>query len=498
MGLNSSVLRTKPIVGHIDGHGLKRSLTSFDLTMLGIGAIIGAGIFVLTGKTAANAAGPAIILSFVLAGFACACAALSYAEMAASVGGAGSAYGYGYATLGELPAWVICWMLICEYTVAVAAVSVGWSGYFNDFLIAVFGSGLPDWLRHGPFDLQHPGLINLPAATIIALLGILLATGAKSSARFNAVVVVIKLLAIAIFIGVAIPHVDPANWRPFIPPKEVIPGSIAGFSWEMRLVDLFHYWFGDASDGATRYGIGGVIGGASFIFFAYLGFDAVSTSAEETANPQRDLPIGILSSLLICTALYIVVSALLTGVVSYKQLNVDAPVSFALLQIGEQWAAGMISVGAVAGLTTVMLVMYYGQTRVLMAVSRDGLLPRFLSAVDAKSGSPKRSIMLTGVVMVLLGGFMPLQQLGELANIGTLGAFIVVCIGVIVLRRKRPDLARPFRVPLFPLVPLIGTASCVLLILNLAVFTWAAFAVWMGLGLLLYFGYSRSHSLLAR
>ena len=493
----ASLFRTKPIQHHADT-GLKRHLNAFDLTMLGVGAIIGAGIFVLTGKTAANAAGPAIILSFLVAGFACACAALSYAEMAASVGGAGSAYGYGYATLGELPAWTICWMLICEYTVAVAAVSVGWSGYFNDFLISVFGSGLPDWLRHGPLDPTKPGLINLPAAAIITILGLLLMRGAKSSARFNAIIVFVKIAAILLFIAVALKHVNPALWQPFIPPQEVIPGSSSGFSWDMPLLDLIKHWFGGGGEGATRFGLPGIFVGASTIFFAYLGFDAVSTSAEETQKPQRDLPIGILASLLICTALYIVVSALLTGVVSYSELNVDAPVSYALLKIGEEWAAGVISIGAVAGLTTVMLVMYYGQTRVLMAVSRDGLMPAFLSKVDEKTGSPSKAILLTGMVMVILGGFVPLKQLGELANIGTLGAFIVVCVGVIMLRRKRPDLHRPFKVPMYPFVPVLGAAACTLLILNLAVFTWVAFAVWMVIGLLLYFGYSRSHSLLAR
>lgn len=489
-----SLFRTKPVdADHERSTGLKRTLNAFDLTMLGVGAIIGAGIFVLTGKTAANAAGPAIVLSFIVAGIACACAALSYAEMAASVGGAGSAYGYGYATLGELPAWIICWMLVCEYTVAVSAVSVGWSGYFNTGLVSLFGSGLPDVLRAGPFDAAHPGYINLPAASIILILGALLITGAKTSARFNAVIVFVKLAAILLFIVVAAFHVDPANWTPFIPPAEAIPGATAGFSWNMPLLDALI----PSGESATRFGLPGIFVGASTIFFAYLGFDAVSTSAEETRNPQKALPIGILASLLVCTVLYIVVSALLTGIVPYAELNVDAPVSYALLRIGQSWAAGLISIGAVAGLTTVMLVMYYAQTRVLLAVSRDGLLPGFMRRVDANSGSPVQTILISGAVMVLLGGFVPLTQLGELANIGTLGAFIVVCIGVMVLRRRQPDLKRPFKVPFYPFVPLLGAASCTLLILNLAVFTWVAFAVWMAVGLLIFFGYSRSHSLLA-
>lgn len=488
-----SLFRTKPVAGeHASGTGLKRTLDAFDLTMLGVGAIIGAGIFVLTGKTAANAAGPAIVLSFVVAGIACACAALSYAEMAASVGGAGSAYGYGYATLGELPAWIIFWMLLCEYTVAVSAVSVGWSGYFNAGLVSLFGSGLPADLRAGPFDAVNPGYINLPAATIILILGALLITGAKTSARFNTVIVFVKLAAIALFIGVAAFHIDAANWTPFIPPAEAIPGSTGGFSWEMPLLDALI----PSGESATRYGLPGIFVGASTIFFAYLGFDAVSTSAEETKNPQKALPLGILASLFLCTAIYIIVSGLLTGIVSYRELNVDAPVAYALQKIGQDWAAGLISIGAIAGLTTVMLVMYYAQTRVLLAVSRDGLLPAFMQKVDSNSGSPVQAILLSGAAMVLLGGFVPLNQLGELANIGTLGAFLVVCVGVMVLRRRQPHLRRPFKVPLYPFVPLLGAAACGLLILNLAVFTWAAFGTWMAIGLLFYFGYSRRHSLL--
>ena len=469
-----SLFRTKAIETDLGKNtGLKRSLNAFDLTMLGVGAIIGAGIFVLTGVTAATHSGPAIVLSFVLAGVACACAALSYAEMAASVGGAGSAYGYGYATLGELPAWVICWMLICEYTVAVAAVSVGWSGYLNNGLQAL-GLGLPDFLLHGPFDTKAPGLINLPAALIILVLGVLLASGAKVSAQLNAIIVAIKLAAVALFIGVALFHLQPALWSPFIPPAEI-----------------------DAATGVGRFGWQGIVDGASTIFFAYLGFDAVSTAAEETRNPQRDLPIGILGSLTLCTVLYILVSGLLTGIVPYRSLNVDSPVSFALLQIGQNWAAGLISIGAVAGLTTVMLVMFFGQTRVLMAVSRDGLLPRFLSTVNPATGSPTRSIMISGAAMLLLGGFVPLNKLAELANIGTLGAFVVVCVGVIVLRNKQPNLKRPFKVPLYPLVPALGVLLCGYLMVTLAQFTWIAFGIWLVIGLFIYFGYSRSNSLLA-
>ena len=471
-----SLFRTKPIAEDAAADtGLKRSLSAFDLTMLGIGAIIGAGIFVLTGIAAATHAGPAIVLSYVLAGTACACAALSYAEMAASVGGAGSAYGYGYAGLGELPAWVIGWMLVLEYTVSVAAVSVGWSGYFNSGLQDFFGAGLPATLLHAPGDSAHPGgLINLPAAAIVALLGVLLANGAKESARFNAVMVATKLFAIAVFIGVALFHINPANWHPFIPPAQ--PGP----------------------DGAMEFGFGGIATGAATIFFAYLGFDAVSTTAEETANPQRNLPIGILTSLTVCTILYIIVSGLLTGIISYKELNVPHPVAFALEQVGARRAAGVISIGAIAGLTTVILVMFFGQSRVLFAISRDGLLPKFFATIHPRKQTPVRSILLSGAVMVVLGGFVPLGKLVELANIGTLGAFVIVCLGVMILRKTRPELKRPFRAPLYPAVPIVGVLACGYLMLNLEAFTWEAFAVWLVIGLAIFFGYSRSHSVLGQ
>ena len=494
-----SLFRTKAIVQDFEADtGLKRSLNAFDLTMLGVGAIIGAGIFVLTGVAAATHAGPAIMLSYVLAGIACACAALSYAELAASVGGAGSAYGYGYAGLGELPAWIIGWMLVLEYTVAVAAVSGGWSGYFNSALADFFGAGLPDYLLHAPGDPAHPGgLINLPAATIIALLGVLLATGAKSSARFNTVMVMVKLAAIAIFIGVAVFHINPANWHPFIPPQEIVAGSSTGPSWDMSLLDFIKYLLGFASSGEVRYGYSGIATGAATIFFAYLGFDAVSTAAEETRNPQRDLPIGILASLTLCTVLYIIVSGLLTGIASYKDLNVAHPVAFALEQIGAHKAAGLISIGAIAGLTTVMLVMFFGQTRVLFAISRDGLLPKFFATIHPRTKTPFGSIVLSGIVMLVLGGLVPLGKLVEVANIGTLGAFIIVSYGVMVLRKKKPDLKRPFLTPFYPVVPIAGLLSCIYLTLNLAVFTWAAFVVWLVFGLMIYFAYSRSHSTLA-
>ena len=475
MSLSAKLLRTKAIVndhGNSES-GLKRVLSATDLTLLGIGAIIGAGIFVLSGITAATQAGPAVILSFVAAGFACACAALSYAEMASSIGGSGSAYGYGYAALGEFPAWIIGWMLLCEYAVAIPAVSAGWSGYASDGLTTI-GLGLPTALTHTPFDPKIPGLINLPAFTIVFVLGLLLAVGAKVSSQFNAIMVTVKVIAILIFIVVAIPHVAPANWHPFIP---------------AQVID---------ADGTTHFGVPGIFKGAATIFFAYLGFDAVSTAAEETRNPQRDLPIGILGSLFACTALYILVSALLTGIVPYTDLNVASPVAHALIQVGKDWAAGLISIGAIAGLTTVMLVMYFGLTRVLFAIARDGLLPPFFAYVHPKTGTPLGSILVAGVIMLAFAGFLPLGKLAEIANIGTLGAFVVVCAGVIVLRRTQPNLPRPFKSPLSPLIPILGVLSCSYLMLQLGAHTWIAFGTWMVIGLIVYFLYGYSHSRIGR
>jgi APA family basic amino acid/polyamine antiporter len=492
-----SLLRTKPIDRNLAAEtGLRRDLTAFDLTMMGIGAIIGAGIFVLTGISAATQAGPAVVLSFVLSGVACACAALAYAELASSVGGCGSAYGYGYSLLGEFPAWIIGWLLVAEYCVAIAAVSSGWSGYFNNGLQSL-GLGLPDYLMHSPFDKKTPGLINLPAAGIIVILGILLARGAKISARFNEIMVFVKLAAIALFVGVAVFHVSPANWHPFIPPAEPIEGGMAGYNLEMHLVDAIKRALGFDVQ-ATRFGAAGVVSGAALVFFAYIGFDAVSTAAEETRNPQRDLPIGILGSLVICTLLYIVVSGLLTGIVSYKDLDVPSPVAHALLQIGQKWAAGMISIGAIAGLTTVMLVLYYAITRIFFAISRDGLLPQFFAAVNDRTGSPVRCIVLIGAVMTLMGGFVPLGNLAELCNISTLAAFAVVCAGVVVLRRRQPDLPRAFTTPFSPLIPLLGIIFCVWLMIALPLFTWLAFGVWLAIGISIYFLYSRTNSVLAR
>ena len=467
-----NLFRKKPVDTDLrKDTGLKRVLTAFDLTLLGIGAIIGAGIFVLTGRAAATEAGPAITLAFVLAGVACACAALAYAELASTVGGAGSAYAYGYAGLGEFAAWIIACLLILEYTVAISTVAVGWSGYFDAGLTALFGSGLPEQLLKGPAE---GGLVNLPALTIVALLGVLLATGAKVSAQFNAVMVFVKVGAILLFLAVAFGHVDTANWTPYIPERVVGP------------------------DGVGHFGITGIFTAASLVFFAYIGFDAVSTAAEECENPQRDLPIGILASLAICTVFYMLVSGVLTGIVPYTELNTASPVATALLKIGKDWAAGMISLGAIAGLTTVMLVLYYAITRILFAVSRDGLLPPFFSHLSEKSRSPVRVIVLIGAIMCGLSGFLPLNRLAELTNIGTLAAFVVVCIGVLVLRKSHPDLKRGFRAPGGPVIPVLGVILCGGLMLFLSAHTWMYFGIVMVVAVIVYFLYSRHHSVLAK
>ena len=455
-----SLFRTKPI--NADAYcdtGLKRCLSAMDLTLLGIGAIIGAGIFVLTGIAAAKSAGPAIVLSYVVSGFACAFAALAYAELAASVGGCGSAYGYAYAGLGEIIAWIIGWDLILEYGVATAAVAIGWAGYVNNALTAM-GMPLPMTLLKSPVE---GGIVNLPALLIVLTLAVLLSIGVRQSARFNAVMVLVKLLAITTFVAVAAFHVQPANWQPFMP-----------FGWE------------------------GVMGGAALIFFAYIGFDAVSTAAEEAVNPQRDLPIGILFSLAVCTVIYVVVAGLLTGIVPYYTLNVASPVADSLLRIGYPWAAAFIAAGAIAGLTTVMLVLYYGLTRVFLAMSRDGMLPPVFSAINKSTHTPVRVIIASGVLIAAIAGFTPIGDVAELVNIGTLAAFVLVCAGVIHLRYTRPDLKRPFRTPFGSVTPLLGIVFCVYLMLSLPPVTWMRFGVWLALGAVIYFTYSRTHSSLNR
>jgi APA family basic amino acid/polyamine antiporter len=443
---------------------LNRCLTSFDLTLLGVGCIIGTGIFVLTGIAAANQAGPAVILSFLASGFACAFAALSYAELSSSVGGCGSAYGYTYVAFGEFVAWIVGWILLMEYGMSIAAVANGWSGYFNNALIAM-GIGLPEALTKPP---SLGGLINLPASLIILMIMALLIVGIKESAKFNKVMVAVKVSAILIFIAFAMFNVNPENWSPFMP----------------------YGWFETLPNGKTV----GVLAGASIVFFAYVGFDAVSTAAEEAINPQRDLPKGIINSLLFCTIIYIIVAALLTGVVPYQELNVSSPVAFALAKIGFPWASALVSIGVIAGLATVMLVLYYALTRIIFAMSRDGLLPSSLSSVNQKTQTPIKTILICGILISTIAGFISLGTLAEIVNIGTLSAFVIVCLGVIFLRNNGPKDKNTFRNKWHPLVPVLGIISCSLLMVFLPIQTWVRFLIWILIGIGMYFVYSYRNS----
>ena len=437
-------------------HTLKRVLGPLELVLFGIGAIIGTGIFVITGVAAANFAGPAIVLSFVISGIVCLLAALAYAEFATMVPIAGSAYSYSYASLGEIWAWIIGWDLILEYSVAVAAVAVGWSGYITNLLSDV-GIVLPAALVNPP-GVQN-GIINLPAIIIIALITGLLVIGVQQSARVNNVIVVIKVAIVLIFIYLGFSHINPVNYADFMP-----------FGWT------------------------GVIAGAAIVFFAYIGFDAVSTTAEEVKNPQRDLPIGILVSLLVCTVLYIVVAAVLTGMVPYSLLNTPAPVSFALQQVGIYWGSALVSVGALLGITSVLLVLLFGQSRIFFAMSRDGLLPPVFKEVHPKFRTPVKVTIFVGVVTALIAGLLPLQDIAQLVNVGTLAAFIIVSAGVIVLRYRRPELERPFKCPLVPFVPVVCMIACAILILSLPTLTHIRFVVWLFIGFLVYLVYSSKHS----
>lgn len=477
--MDSNLFKTKSIeqlVSDVEhgGRSLKRSLSAWDLTLLGIGAIIGTGIFVLTGTAAANQAGPAITMSYLAAGLACAFAALCYAEFASMIPIAGSAYTYAYATLGELVAWMIGWDLILEYAVGSMTVAIGWSGYMQR-LLAGFGIELPTVLAAAP----PVGLINLPAVIIVLLIMVLLVIGIRESARFNAVMVAIKLVAVLFFLAAGISYVEPANWQPFAP-----------------------------------YGWPGVMAAAAVVFFAYIGFDAVSTTAEEAKNPQRDLPIGIIASLVLCTILYLAVGAVLSGIVPVIEYRtnaaalpgaaqvasaesirfLNAPVAYALSVIGLDWAAGLVSAGAVAGITSVLLVMLMSQPRIFFAMSRDGLLPKGVSKVHPKFGTPYITTIITCVIVALVAGVTQIQVVGEMTSIGTLFAFVVVCAAVLTLRAKRPEAHRPFRVPFGPVFPMLGIISCAYLMLSLPVLTWVRFLVWLDIGMVIYWIYGRNHS----
>lgn len=441
------------------GAALRKELGAFDLTMLGIGAIIGTGIFVVTGVAAAEHAGPALIISFVLSGLACIFAALCYAEFASNVPVSGSAYTYSYATFGELIAWILGWDLILEYGFASAAVASGWSGYFQG-LLAGFGIHFPKAITSA-FDPANGTFVDVPAIIIVFLLTLLLSQGAKKSTRLNNIMVIIKLVVVLLFIGVGVWYVKPANWTPFMP-----------------------------------FGFSGVATGAATIFFAYIGFDAVSTAAEEVKNPQRNMPIGIIASLLVCTVLYIVVSAILTGIVPYNLLGVKNPVAFALTYIHQDWVAGFISIGAITGITTVLLVLLYGQSRLFYAIGRDGLLPKVFSKVDEKKQTPVVNSWIICLLVSVIAGFVPLSKLAELTNIGTLFAFMTVSVGILYLRKNNQVPKTGFRVPFVPYIPILAFLFCGYLAVQLPALTWISFGVWLVIGLFVYFGYGRKHSTL--
>lgn len=467
--MDSSLFRTKSIeriLADSDApeHRLKKTLTAWDLTGLGIGAIIGTGIFVLIGTAIVGdahrpGAGPGIILSFMLSGLTCALAALCYAEFAAMIPVAGSAYTYSYATLGELLAWLTGWNLILEYGVACVAVAIGWSGYFNNIL-KLCGIELPYWATHAPGS--DGGIANVPAALIVLLVTAILVIGVKESARATCIIVLIKLAVIVFFIAVGAGAVDKTNWSPFMP-----------------------------------FGFDGVGAAAAIVFFAYIGFDAVSTTAEEARNPQRDLPIGIIASLVICTLLYIAVAAILTGLIPYSKIDVHAPVAEALSVAGYRWGAAVVAVGAVAGITSVLVVMMIGQIRVFFAMSRDGLLGPWLSAVHPTFRTPHHATYLTGIAVAVLAAFIPIGDAADMTNIGTLFAFVLVCIGVMVLRYTKPGQPRPFRMPFMPWIPLLGVLACLGLMLFLPMLTWIRFVIWTIIGVVVYMLYGIRHSRLA-
>jgi APA family basic amino acid/polyamine antiporter len=456
-------------------HGFKKALTASNLVMLGIGAIIGAGIFVLTGEVSANYAGPAIVISFIISALACTCAGLCYAELSSMIPISGSAYTYSYATLGEFFAWIIGWDLIVEYLFAASTVSVGWSGYVVSFL-GNFGIQLPASLTTAPFVyndatnsfmMSAGGIINLPAIFIIFLVTTLLVIGVKESAKFNNVIVIIKLTVILTFIIAGVAYINIDNWHPFIPENTGTFGS---------------------------FGMSGVFRGAAVIFFAYIGFDAVSTAAQEAKNPQRDLPRGILGSLAICTILYIIVALVLTGIVPYKSLGVPDPIAVGVDAIGLVWLSPVIKIGAIAGLSSVILVMLMGQPRIFFSMSKDGLLPPVFSKMHPKFKTPYMSTIIVGVTAMIISGLFPIGVLSKLVSLGTLLAFAAVCLAILILRKKHPEFKRPFKTPFTPFIPILGIVSCLGVTAFLNAYAWIAMGIWLCFGLIIYFFYGYKNS----
>ncbi len=522
--MSNSLFRIKPLDKLLDdstsdGHGLKRSLTATNLTTLGIGAIIGAGIFVITGQAAAQYAGPAIVISFVISGLACGFAGLCYAEFASMIPIAGSAYTYAYATLGEFLAWIIGWDLILEYLFAASTVSVGWSGYVVSLLKDI-NLNIPAQFTGATgqvmIDIPQVGwkpvtealtqsltasginvdalahvtcLVNLPAMFIVALLSTLLVIGIKESANFNNLMVITKVSVIILFIAVGFMFVKAANWHPFIPANKVENTPVAEYGSLWAWLKAFGQDFG-------HYGISGILRGAGVIFFAYIGFDAVSTAAQEAKNPRRDMPIGILGSLSISTVLYILMAIVLTGIVSYTELNVADPVAVGVDAMGKGvfWLRPIVKIAAIAGLSSVILVMLLGQPRIFYTMSKDGLLPPVFSKVHPKFQTPYISTIITGSVAMIIAGILPISILGELVSIGTLLAFIIVCISVLILRKKRPEIHRPFRTPWVPVVPILGAFICFVQMAALPLGTWMRLIVWMAVGFCIFFFYGRQHS----
>jgi APA family basic amino acid/polyamine antiporter len=477
-----SIEQLKAEAADTGGHSLKRVLGPINLVTLGVGAIIGTGIFVLTGQAAAQYAGPAIVLSMVLAGFASALAGLCYAEFASTVPIAGSAYTYGYATLGEFIAWVIGWDLILEYALGAATVAVGWSGHLSSFLNDFLGISIPPAFAAAPCTFipaagcSPEAIINLPAVIITIAVTILIVIGIKESANVNAVIVMIKVAVVLIVIVGGAAFVNSANWQPFIPPNT---GTFGQYGWS------------------------GVLRGAGVIFFAYIGFDAVSVAAQEARNPQKDMPTGILGSLVVCTILYVLVSGVMVGLVPYKQMLGSAAPMVVAIRAAEQASGGsfllramtmLVEVGAIAGLSSVMVVMMMAQPRIFYAMSKDGLLPPFAKKIHPRFRTPHITSIITGVVVALAAGFTPIGTLGELVSIGTLLAFVIVSVGIIFLRYQRPELERPFRTPWVPFVPSLSALVSLALMAGLPFDTWMRLIIWMVIGVVFYFAYGYSHS----